>query len=319
MITVGLDTRIQSARWGGLTDKSERETMLMQASPYLVIQPVSWFYAEGFYNFAYEIETSKRYPGQESYAFSGNFKFGDNLPTLRAGYFQPTIGTKYDDHTLLIRQIAGNSRMPLIPDDYAEWGAQVDYEALKIDKVSFGLSAGVFDSKNMLKLPPMTDKNGKNVTVVDTNSISTVLRLGIYPELGHGINAFAGGYYLFNGDYSISGAFLNIGLVDKICLMTEYMRSDKKDVRLTQNFLTELSYQVYEWGIPFVRYERAQTANYNENVSGATYPYYTNQYVFGAHIFLLPYIEFLPEYRIFDREHVDGQFSQWAFQIHFFY
>jgi len=45
----------------------------------------------------------------------------------------------------------------------------------------------------------------------------------------------------------------------------------------------------------------------------------SNQYVFGSHIYLLPYIDLLPEYRIYDRGEVSGYSSQWTFQIHVFY
>lgn len=308
--TFGVDFRLQDARWGPPVG---RDIMIMQLTPFLIIQPFNWLGFEGFYNIAYEIASDKRYVGQNPYAFSMVIKPAENLPSLRVGYFQPTIGTKYDDHTMLIREVTGFSRAqtrPLIPDDYAEFGAQVDYEAVEW----LGLSAGAFDSKTLCSLTTKT-VSGATIPVVDTGSISMVLRAFVTPPtLIDGVTTFLGGTYLLNGDYYISSVFFNIGLTEKLCLMTEYVRSEKKDSRLTQNFLAEVTYAVTDAVLPFIRAERGQTKYKNEN-----HPFYTNQFVFGAHINLLPYIDLLPEYRIYNSEQVDGYARAWAFQLHVFY
>ncbi len=64
----------------------------------------------------------------------------------------------------------------------------------------------------------------------------------------------------------------------------------------------------------FVRYEGAKTDFINTETS-----FEANQYVVGAHIFVLPFIDLLPEYRIYDRGDVDGTSAQWAIQLHIFY
>ena len=320
-IMFGTDFRWQYAKW---PPPIGRDMMVMQFSPYLIIQPFGWLGFEGFYNIAYDIAYDKRFVGQNPYSVSMYIKPSEKLPSLRVGYFQPTIGTKYDDHTMLIREVTGFSRSgggfdpkfskpptkPLIPDDYAEFGAQIDYEALDW----LGLSVGAFDTKNMIKL---TTKNKTNTTisVVDTGSVSMVLRAFVTPPtLIDGITTFLGGTYLLNGDYYISSAFLNIGLTEKLCLITEYVRSEKKDSRLTQNVLAEVTYAVTDAVLPFIRAERGQTKYKNEN-----HPFYTNQFVFGAHINILPYIDLLPEYRIYNSEQVPGYNAEWTFQVHIFY
>jgi DNA/RNA-binding domain of Phe-tRNA-synthetase-like protein len=67
MVTFGVDFRLQNAMWPGpqvvkvasvqgadtIKHKeftTERKTMVMQLSPYLVVQPFKWLAAEGFYN-----------------------------------------------------------------------------------------------------------------------------------------------------------------------------------------------------------------------------------------------------------------------------
>lgn len=317
MVTFGLDFRYQSARWPRTVASTppklitRREWMVMQCSPAISVKPIKWLEFEGFYNFAYEIEKDKRYTAQNAYAASMYIRPADNLPSLRVGYFQPTIGTKYDDHTMLIKTAinARDRRTPVVPDDYAELGAQVDYDGIKW----LGLSAGAFDTKNLSKLTAR-DKDGKTIPIVKDKSVSTVLRGVLFPEIGKSINAFLGGTILVNDDYYVSSVFVNSGLSDKFSLMTEYCRSEKKNSRLTLNFLAELTYQLHESVLPFVRAERAVTKDKVENK-----PFYANQFVFGAHINPLPYFDFLPEYRIFNSEQISGYSSEWTLQLHVFY
>ncbi|MBI5324064.1 MAG: hypothetical protein HZB41_02075 [Ignavibacteriae bacterium] len=320
-ITFGTDFRWQDARWPVIG----RDIMVMQLSPYLILQPFNWLGFEGFYNLAYDIASDKRFVGQNPYAFSMYIKPSEKLPSLRIGYFQPTLGTKYDDHTMLIREVTGFARsstfntvnkykrpgtIPLIPDDYAEWGAQLDYEALDW----LGLSAGMFRADNLAALTSVS-KTGTPIPVVDSGSYSAVFRAFITPPtLIDGITTFLGGTYFINDDYYISSAFLNLGLTEKLSLMTEYMRSEKKDSRFTQNVMVEVTYAVTDAFLPFIRAERGQTKYKIEN-----HPFHTNQFVFGVHLNLLPYIDLLPEYRIYNSEQVEGYARQWTFQIHVFY
>jgi hypothetical protein len=310
-LLVGFDARWQTARWPSGPTSSKREYMIMQLSPYLVLQPTSWLLLEGFYNLAYDIEKDKRYPAQQPYAFSLYLKPSENLPSLRVGFFQPPIGQKWDDHTMFVRNsVARYGRHYIVPHDYAEWGAQLDYESLPW----LSISAGVFSGKNMsvLKVP---DKNGQPISVVKDNSIGLATRGMLSPpELIKGVNSYVGGSFYLNGDYYISSAFLGIGLPDRVSLIGEYVRTQKKDSRLSLSFTTELTYQITESLLPFVRAERSILKDKNENN-----PVYATNLVFGSHIILLPSLDLLIEYRILDREHLEGYFSQWAIQLHFYY
>lgn len=335
-ITFGLDFRWQTAKWGGTTEviqkrnqplsdttisAPERDYMIMQVDPYISIKPWEFLEFEGFYNLAYEIEDLKRYPGQQPYAFSAIIKPSEKLPSLRVGFFQPAFGTKWDDHTLLIRQVVGSNRNSLVlPHDYTEWGAQIDYEAIPW----LGLSLGLFDSETLSNL----QLNGK--PIVSGNEMSSVFRVGFYPpEVVPGITTFFGGYWLYNGKlnkddmsrlfksgYSLGNVFFNIGMIDKFSLLTEYMWSKNKSFRETNNFLVELTYQPLEAAYAYVRWERGNSDFLYENPDKS---YHATQYVIGAKFFPLPYIGFIPEYRIVDRDHIEGIHSQWAFQVHLFY
>ena len=333
MLLTSLDLRYQNAKWGP-PEKPVRDNMLMQFSPSIAIRPTEWVEFEAFYNLAYPLELNKRYPGQQDYSASIYIRPATWLPSLRVGKFQPTIGQKWDDHTLLVRRSADPAKSsPIIPDDYSELGAQLDYEA--IDYLS--LSAGVFDTKIMSNINVFNAKNylGEKIPLVKQNSLSYVFRAGYFPTIP-GINAYLVGTLLYNGglkdmklsnDYFMTSSLsLNCGLTEKFALMTEYMHTEKQYARFTDNFLVQLDYQPIE---PIIVYARAEKAITNQHRNAKLIDtwadnnswdeYRTNQFVFGSHIILFPGLDLLPEYRIYDRESVPGYMSQWTFQLHFYF
>mgnify|MGYP000920911745 CR=1 FL=1 len=323
-VLFGMDTRVQSAKWGS-PSASQRDLMLMQMSPYLVITPFDFLQIEAFYNLAYDLESNKRYIGQQQYAASLYIKPSEDLPQLRIGFFQPTIGTKYEDHTLLIRRVADQGKsLPLIPDDYAELGAQIDYGALSWLEAS----VGIFTSENFSKLS-ITDYTGVKKPITSDKTLSYVTRLVFTPELPFGLTGYFGfsglangnfstddGFYLKSNYLTIASLFLNIGFTDNVSLMFEYLTAKKHNSFTSKSYMLEVNYQLLESVIPYVRIEQGST---EQRLFEDYYTYNVNQYVIGAHIYLLPYIELLPEYRIYDREKAPGHQAQWAFQLHLFY
>ncbi len=313
-ILFGFDIRWQSARWPSGPTGSKRDNMLMQFNPYLVIQPVDWMLFEGTYNLSYQIEKDKRYQAQQPYTFSMYIKPSENLPSLRLGYFLPPIGQKWDDHTMFVRYaVASRGRHPVVPHDYAEWGAQIDYENISW----LSLSGGVFTAKNLNEFKVPARINGKDtiVPLVKDNSIGFATRGMLSPpELIKGTTSYFGGSFYLNNDYYISSVFLGFGLPDRVSFIAEYARTQKKDSRLSLSFTTEITYQVAESVLPFVRAERSILKDKNENK-----PIYATNLVFGSHIVLLPSLDLLIEYRVLDREHLEGYFSQWAIQVHLYY
>ncbi|MGQ9819456.1 MAG: hypothetical protein ACUVQ1_05975 [Candidatus Kapaibacteriales bacterium] len=309
-ILFGFDTRVQSARWPKGATTTQRDYMLMQATPYLVITPFNWMWLEAFYNIAYDLENSKRYSAQQPYSFSLYLKPFEYLPSVRAGFFQPPIGQKWDDHTLFVRSVIGQfSKHYIVPDDYADFGIQLDYENISW----LSLSAGVFSGKNLSKLTSR-DINSKTISIVDTNSIGFAGRGMYIPEFIQGINSYIGGTFYINDDYYITSAFLGAGLSDRISVIGEYVRSEKKNSRLTLSFLADITYQLTDSFLPFIRAERSILKDKDQNN-----PIYATALTFGSHIVLLPSLDLLIEYRVLDREHMDGYSAQWAFQIHFYY
>jgi hypothetical protein len=333
-IMFGMDVRFQNAKWAqtaGLTrgrdeegnlraePEFERKFMTMQLMPYLQVKATDWLSFDGGYNLGYDIHDDMRYPGQQPGYASAKFKFSDELPSLRVGYFAPSIGIDYDDHTVLVRMVAGLGRsQPLVPADYFEYGAELNYDGISW----MNASLGVFDSQTMSQL-----QAGGGMPVVNGNSLSTVANLSFHPTLPYGLNAFFGvshfvngglgtddGIYIENDYYYITSMYLNVGLSDRLALMTEYITSEKQNIRKADNFLVELNYQLFEALNVFARFEDARSEYMMDGTE-----FNANQYVLGAHIFPLPYIDILPEYRIYDRADMPDFSAQWAIQVHIFY
>jgi hypothetical protein len=333
-IVVGLDSRMQIAKWpapGQGTEvpigTTEYQFMAMQLTPYLTFQPLSWLALEAQYNIAYDLYEDKRFIAQQPFAASLYIMPGENLPQLRIGYFQPTMSMKWDDHTLLGHQFYGaKGRFPVIPIDYAELGAQIDYEVYFDGFGGLSMSGGGFSANNMaqyttmqLKDPdyaslPINDTLYKMVSVVDSNTVSLVGRIMFSPEINWDFTTFVGATGFLNGDYYIANVFLGFGMADKFSFLLEYTDSEKDNARRAISWLGEFTYQIHEAFLPYIRAERQLTREVTEPAAN-----YTNQFILGAHVFIFPYVDLVPEYRIVDREWIDGYHASFAFQIHIWY
>jgi hypothetical protein len=287
---------------------SERKYFGMQASPYLVVKPFDWLTAEGSYNLFYNFNIAP-WPGQKKWSAFVILQPDLTLPSLKAGFFEPPIGIHYDDHTLLVSQeIEGSpgSSFPnqMLPPDYAEYGAEINYEGLKW----LSLTAGLFNSNSMADIYA-----GGTSNLVDTNTVSAVFRAALWKHFFEDkLNLNLGASYFVNHDFKITAVFLNAGLTDNISLMTEVLWSDKTGVRKTRNYVIDATYQLLDALLLDVRYEGAETDFYNnQNLK-------FNQYVFGLQIFPFPFIEFRPEYRVF-RPKSGFYPDQLTAQLHLFY
>lgn len=303
----GFDSRYQTAMLGP-PDNPERKFFLMQASPYLAIMPFDWFTLGGSYNIYYN--KNKAYPGQKSWSAYLIIQPELTLPSLKTGFFTPSIGMRYDDHTALVSQVTGGGQSQLIPPDFAEYGAEINYEGLKW----LSLSAGIFGSNSMSenKIKISLDES---IPLVDKNKLSTAFKASLWQRFFENkLNLQLGGTYYLNDDFNISAAFLNAGLTDNLSLLTELLWTEKKDKRKSRNLLVSLTYQIHEALLVEARFEKAMT---EDVINNATWN--TNQYLIGLHIFPLPFFELRPEYRIFDREWADGYQAQYAVQLHLYY
>lgn len=319
-LTLGLDLRGQYTRSPRSADAQGR-FFPMQLSLHAALTPVQWLTVEGTFNAA---ALWRRYAGQPLWAASVIIQPDYTLPQLRVGHFQPSIGMRYDDHTMLIRQVAGASfpnGSPLIPPMYADWGAELNYDGLKW----LSLTAGAFLPQNLSEALTI-NADGDFVSIINgitaQSSLQELLRsptllgrmiLWLRTE-DHFLNAHAGASVLNNGSFSLVNAFAGVGITDAISLMGEYALSGIKDGRQTRNYSLELTYRPFSWLYPFVRYEYGTT---QQAVTGGIGSYYTRQIIGGVQWFVLPYLELRPEYRFIETEAFAS--SRWNFQVHIFY
>ncbi|MCX7736384.1 MAG: hypothetical protein N2319_06690 [Candidatus Kapabacteria bacterium] len=309
----GLDGRFQSLKWGAGSDRFkifDRKIFIMQMTPYIAYYPFEWMSVNAQYNLA-EL-TGNLYRGQKSWSAGINIQPDFEYPMLRFGFIQPSIGGRHDDHTLLIRQTAGQfGAYPYLPPDYTEWGAELSYNYYKWISATVGAFKSESMSENFVK-----NKDNTNIPLVDKNKIFALARLEFFPRFFDGmLNLNFGGSYYTGDNFNMMNLFFNAGITDKIALLTEYASTNKKDLRTTDNFLIELDYQILPSIILFARAEKAFT----KELLTETYKWTTYQYVIGANFYLLPYLDIKPEYRIYDRAHVESSTAQYTLQIHFYY
>jgi len=323
----GFDYRLQSARLGDPSN-SHRELFSMQMTPYLTISPVKWLQFSGQYNLLYAFDFLKdgseeqqktvRYPGQETWQAFATIKPDYNYPALKIGYFSPAIGTKYDDHTLFIRQSWTTYPTVLVAPDNSEIGAELNYDKFQW----LQLTAGAYGANTMseIKLPTA---QGQRVSIVDDESISYLFKTVFTPRFADNfVNTYLGGSYFVNGDYNIISAFAGVGLTDIISLIGEYARADKNEMRTSNNYSVGLYYPFVSAFALTARYESASTDDYSvpDDRNNLKYTnYQTNSVVLGANIYPLPNIELKPEFRILDRRDFESYAQQWTLQLHLYY
>lgn len=310
-LTIGMDFRMQTAKSHKSPD-AERKLFPMQAAAHASYAATEWLTAEGMYSFG-----KKRYNGQAVWSASLLLQPDFSYPQLRIGYFQPSIGMRYDDHTMLVRQVAGNEYLPLIAPNYADAGAEINYEGIKWITVG----AGVFRADNLSE-NLVQNKDGNLVPLVSKDDITFNGRVVFWPRLfDHAINTYIGSSYLANNDFSFATAFAGIGWTDNLALFAEYAHSDKTGSRKTDNISVELTYQLIS---PILLYVRAEHGKTQQSLSTLSLDNTMTQWVVGSQIFLLPYIELRPEFRLVDTEQTPRLSDQYrsqrfAMQLHVFY
>lgn len=310
LLTVGMDVRVQNTRQ--FLAGSQRSTFPMQASLYAAVTPVKAVTVEGTFNLAalrISDVTRSTYPGQRMGSASVLFQPDASLPLIRAGLFRPSIGMRYDDHTMAPYSWANTSlRQTYLAPDWSEFGAELNYESLKW----LSVQAGVFGSEALSQLRVSNGQSSQSV--IQDNGPTLTARAVVWPRAFNDmLNMWFGGSVLLNGDFRMTSAFAGIGLSDHLSLMLDYTTTELDDAIRTSNFMAELTYQVYSPLLVYARYERYTT---DQDLTPGTI--LANAAVFGAQVFVLPYVELRPEYRIWDTWK-EGTANRWNLQLHLFY
>lgn len=313
---IGFDMRFQYIR--SRNPDASASFFPMQFSVYGQHTITPWLGVEAAYNIG-----PIRYKGQSAWSGSLLIQPGIEMPQLRIGMIQPTIGIRNDDHTTMNRQIAADwltddiltpySQMTVIAPNFAAPGIELGYEGLHWMSVH----AGVF-SNNML--------NQNAVTFNGESDLAYSTRIMFWPRFfDNTVNTYIGASILKNGDVLIQNYMLGIGLTDKLSWSLESTHSNLNHDRSInpENLQTskshsithssELLYQANSWLFPYVRAEYAELHNTQSQSLTVI-----RQYVIGMQVFLLPNVEFRPEYRMFDT-YRPGIIGRWGAQLHLFY
>ena len=302
-ITFGTDLRYQVARSFKSKD-AQRLKFWMQKTVYSDVKLTNWAHVEGSYNFA-----KQKFFSQQRWNAAAVIQPQNSYTQLKVGYFQPSAGLRYDDHTMLVRQVPQADYSNYIPPDYAEYGAEITYD--NIDWLT--LAAGVFDSESLwenkifiggVEEPLVKDRHGN-------------LRLGKAilhsPDLAGGrVNLHLGGSYYGNSSFEVADIFGWGRFTDRIGFNTGFTRTVKPGYRATDNFLAGISLRAFSWAVLDARSENGRTYTRGSKDIKT----YAKQTVLGAQIFVIPHVEIRPEYRIMDTERYKS--SRWALQAHMF-
>lgn len=314
MLTLGMDARVQSTR-SFTSPQATRSTFPMQASLYAALTPIKAVTLEGTFNLAALRQGASGgprivYPGQRMGSLSAIIAPSLSLPVLRVGLFRPSIGMRYDDHTMGSYGYAtSTSRQTLVAPDWSEYGAEITYEGLRW----LTLQTGLFGSEGLSQVR-INDGGTRTVSAVTGNQPTITARAVVWPRVFNDkLNMWLGGSVLSNNALTLTSAFAGVGLSDHLSLLLDRTSMKLNNVIETENWTAELMYQAATWVFPYIRAERYWTDQVN-----AAGTVLTDAAIIGAQIFLLPYVELRPEYRILDTWK-EGYSSRWNFQLHIFY
>lgn len=304
-ILYGFDIRVQSTR-SHETEDAERKTFPMQASLYAGWTATDWLTVDGVYNGG-----PKKYDGQQSYKVRATVQPSFRWPALTLGYFSPDIGLRFDDHTILSKQIPSSEFLPLFAPYYAEAGAEVRYDGLKW----LSVSGGVFDNSSL------TESSVFDSAFTSNNSVLMSGKVLFWTRPLDNTTMSVSGSVLTSGDYVVYSGFFGAGYDDIVSIWLEYTTSDLPDVRETEALSAQVMFNALEGVLPYVRYSQGeQTQFFDEELL----VHEADEVVVGAQLFVLPFLELRPEYRIRGADLTPRTIDQysssrWHVQLHLFY
>lgn len=330
-LLLGFDARFQMTRSPSSVNAMTR-FIPMQTSLYAAWMATPWMTLEatadvgGFIGLA--LGRQLPFVGQQAWMASALIQPSLTLPQLRVGHFQPSIGIRYDDHTMLVRQVAGASTVPIIAPNFAEYGAEINYDGLQW----LSLTAGAYLPRSLGQLRTVnsfgesapllggaidTAARASNLSAL-TGSPSYLARVAFTPRTeDHVLNSYFGASYFTNRTFSMVNIFAGAGLSDRVALQAEYVLSGVSEGRQTRNYSVMLTYQALSGLLPFVRFERGTTRISAPNASDGIAELYSVQATIGAQIFPIPFVELRPEFRFYDTENFRS--TRWNLQLHLFY
>lgn len=341
--SLGFDARLQGARLGrpqiedtagGGTETTVPDITWfpMQFQPYLTVKPTKKVTLYGTWLMGPSTLRDGKlcdpvFPGMSCFGAQAIFEPGGSAPTVRAGVFQPSIGIRHDDHTILLRGDAANRRQPVIAPGYAELGAEVIYQPrqwLRMEVGGFG-TQNLEDALNSvtetaelwpaaysarLTFMPHLEFGGADAAGETDEFADDFDDFDAEPATPFVVNTWIGASAFGSKDFMLLNGFLGAGIHEGVTLMAEAAVARRTIEHDQLNAMLNLTYTPWSWLTFALRAERAHTRD-------STDEFTTWQYVGGLEFFPVPYLEVRPEYRLVETE--DYRFGQATLQVHLFY
>ncbi|MBM4344785.1 MAG: hypothetical protein FJ100_15570 [Deltaproteobacteria bacterium] len=301
-LTLGMDLRSQMAKFGvprwdnGVQVNPSRQIFPMQQNLGAAFKIAEWLSVAATGNLAHFF---KKYAGQTPFDGWVRVAPDPELPSVRVGMIQPSMGIRHDDHTILLRRNPFQPALPLFAPNWNELGAEVSYEGLHW----LSVEAGAFKADNLSKSCAGT---------VKADDLVFSGRLTLWPQsLDLGVNAWLGGSFLKAGQLTAMGGHLGLGKTYWGSLMGEVLMTKSAQNQEVMSALVHAAYPLYDWLVFEARYEVSKATK----GSGAK----TDQtdmtaVVAGVQFVPLPNVELRPEYRLLQNE--AWTIGQWALQMH---
>lgn len=305
-LLIGFDARLQGFQSHNPAFNPRWRLFPMQAALHVGVQPVKALSLSATLNGGRRV-----FPGQQQWSGSIVLHPFPRLPFVQAGFFQPSVGMRYDDHTMLTRRLPGArfdspQETYLIAPDLALWGAALHWFSVPW----LSLSAGVFRAGALSEVQLRTPAGDRIPLTAATQPLWNG-HLWLFPGVGSWTFS-AGASWLGNRDMDFWHAFAGVGWTDHIAVWAEYSLL-RTSVLRRWTVTAEAGIWLWSALLPYVRVEHGTVT---EPLYGTTQPY-TTQLVLGAQAFVLPFVELRPEYRWADTEAYRS--GRVALQLHVFY
>ena len=265
----------------------------MQLQPYLTVVPKDRLTLTASYNLSWH---KSRYPGMVAWDAAAIIKGKGWIPTLRAGRIQPSIGVRHDDHTMLLRADASSPRVPIIPPNYSELGAELHWQPKSWLQVNLGGFAN-----SQLR---------ETVTSVGAGPAGLV-RVALLPQLlDWRVNTWLGASAYVSDEFMLLNAFAGAGKDKVAAVMIEGSTTRRAGDHETLNLMAKLAVPLKSWLSLEARVEQATTQT-------AAREQRTRQVVLGAQLLPISYFELRPEYRLLKTD--EYALGQYTLQVHAFF
>lgn len=354
IFTYGMDFRLETFR-SHKTPEAERRIIPMQASAYFNLNPSKWISFEGQYNVARKVFDGQTFWALsmmlQPFSSLPVLRIGRFQPSMGLRDCDMTSLDRRvpapDGSEILISPDYSDIGFELVYNtlDWLQISAGA-FDSRSLHEVSANKVLGypsvveVFNDHD-LDFTHFFDPR-KFIAESFNNNLSVTARFIFFPELllketieqpdsttssiayplkwllANFPASYFGGSTLVNGRFLYNNAFIGFALKDNLHTYFKFAYSNMPYVRLTNAYIIGLTYIPFKGVLMGFRAEHG-TSEWviDRDLPNSSLLFTTDQYVINAKIFLMPFLELIPEYRFVNT--AEYKSSRWALQLHLFY